>query len=341
MMRRSQAEKIEIIHLVEHSELPISRTLEELDVPRSTFYRWYQRYQDEGLDGVADHKPSAKQFWNRIPDIVRDQVVQFALEHPDKSSRQLAWQITDTEDYFISESSVYRILKGYDLVSSPVFQMVSAKDKYAKPTKRVNELWQTDFTYLKVQGWGWYYLSTVLDDYSRYILAWKLCTTMGASDVQDTLEIARAKAGLDHVRVRHHPRLLSDNGPCYLSGELKKYLKRKDIAHVRGAPYHPMTQGKIERYHRSMKNEIKLRNYEFPSELERAIGEFVEYYNKQRYHESLDNLTPEDVYFGREKKIKTRRQKIKQVTLKHRRKWNLGAHGEWPWTLNPKGEILS
>ena len=102
-----------------------------------------------------------------------------------------------------------------------------------------------------------------------------------------------------------------------------------------------MTQGKIERYHRSMKNEIKLRNYEFPSELERAIGEFVEYYNKQRYHESLDNLTPEDVYFGREKKIKTRRQKIKQATLKHRRKWNLGAHGEWPWTLNPKGEILS
>ena len=96
-MRRSQAEKIEIIHLVEHSELSISRTLDELDVPRSTFsrkdigtmYRWYQRYQEEGLDGVADLKPRARQFWNRIPDIVRDQVVQFALENPDKSSRQL------------------------------------------------------------------------------------------------------------------------------------------------------------------------------------------------------------------------------------------------------------
>jgi transposase-like protein len=341
MMRRSQAEKIEIIHLVEHSDLSISRTLDELDVPRSTFYRWYQRYQEEGLDGVADHKPRPRQFWNRIPDIVRDQVVQFALENPDKSSRQLAWHITDTEGYFISESSVYRILKGYDLISSPVFQMVSAKDKYEKPTKRVNELWQTDFTYLKVQGWGWYYLSTVLDDYSRYILAWKLCKTMGARDVEDTLEIALAKTDIDRVKVRHRPRLLSDNGPCYLSGELKKYLKRKDIDHIRGAPYHPMTQGKIERYHRSMKNVIKLLNYEYPGELEQAIDEFVKYYNKQRYHEALDNLTPEDVYLGREKVVQTRREKIKEATLRHRRKWNLGTHTGWPWTLNPKGEILS
>jgi transposase InsO family protein len=242
MMRRSQAEKIEIIHLVEHSELSIIKTLEELVVPRSTFYRWYQRYQDEGLDGLADLKPKPRQFWNRIPDIVRDQVVQIALAHPEKSPRQLAWHITDTEGYFISESSVYRILKGFDLVLSPVFMMVSAKDKYEKPTKRVNELWQTDFTHLKVQGWGWYYLSTVLDDYSRHILAWKLSKTMGAQDVQDTLELALAKTDLDRVKVRHRPRLLSDNGPCFLSGKLKKYLKRKDIDHIRGAPYHPIAR---------------------------------------------------------------------------------------------------
>ena len=263
---------------------------------------------------------------------------QLALEHPDKSARQLAWHITDTEGYFISESSVYRILKGFDLVSSPVFQMVSAKDKYEKPTRQVNELWQTDFTHMKVQGWGWYYLSTVLDDYSRYILAWKLSRTMAARDVQDTLEIALARTDMDRVKVRHRPRLLSDNGPCYLSGELKKYLKRKDLDHIRGAPYHPMTQGKIERYHRSMKNVIKLRNYEYPWELEQSIGEFVEYYNKRRYHEALDNLTPEDVYCGREQKIKTRREEIKEATLQHRRKWNLSAQRLWPVSLNRKGK---
>ena len=83
--------------------------------------------------------------------------------------------------------------------------MVSAKDKYEKPAKCMKRIWQIDFTYLKVNGWDWYYLSTVLDDYSRYILAWKLCKTMGARDVQDTLEIARTKADLDRVKVRHHP----------------------------------------------------------------------------------------------------------------------------------------
>ena len=100
----SQAEKMEIIHLVEHSDLPITRTLDELDVPRSSFYRWYQKYQEDGYDGLADSMPSPRQFWNRIPDMVRDQVVQIALAHPDKSPRQLAWHITDAEGYFISES---------------------------------------------------------------------------------------------------------------------------------------------------------------------------------------------------------------------------------------------
>ncbi len=314
---------MEIIHLVEHSDLPITRTLEELDVPRSSFYRWYLKYQEDGYEGLADYKSSPRQFWNRIPDMVRDQVVQIALAHPDKSPRQLAWHITDTEGYFISESSVYRILKGFDLVASPVFMMVPAKDKYEKPTKRVNELWQTDFTHLKVQGWGWYYLSTVLDDYSRYILAWKLSKTMATRDVQDTLELALARTNLERVKVRHHPRLLSDNGPCYVSHELKRYLKRKHIEHIRGAPYHPMTQGKIERYHRSMKSVVKLQNYYYPWELEQAIEDFVDYYNQRRYHESLDNLTPEDVYFGRVEEVKSRRELIKEKTFQMRRVENL------------------
>jgi transposase InsO family protein len=323
MMRRSQAEKMEIIHLVEHSDLPITRTLDELDVPRSSFYRWYLKYQEDGYEGLVDSMSSPRQFWNRIPDIVRDQVVQIALAHPDKSPRQLAWYITDTEGYFISESSVYRILKGFDLVASPIFMMVSAKDKYEKPTKRVNELWQTDFTHLKVQGWGWYYLSTVLDDYSRYILAWKLSKTMATKDVQDTLELALARTNLERVKVRHHPRLLSDNGPCYVSHELKRYLKQKHIEHIRGAPYHPMTQGKIERYHRSMKNVVKLQNYYYPWELDQAIEDFVDYYNQRRYHEALDNLTPEDVYFGRVEEVKSRRELIKEKTMQKRRVENL------------------
>jgi len=323
LMRRSPEEKLEIIHLVEHSNLSVKRTLEELDVPRSTFYRWYQQYQEDGPDGLRDQKPNPRQFWNRIPEQVKEQVVDLALQQPEKSSRQLAWHFVDKMSYFISESSVYRILKGFDLVQSPAFEMVSAKDKFEKPTKRVHELWQTDFTYFKVIDWGWYYLSTVLDDYSRYIIAWKLAPTMGASDVEETLELALEKSGLEKVRVRHRPRLLSDNGPAYLSKELKKFLKRQDIEHIRGAPYHPMTQGKIERYHRSLKNIIKLQHYYSPSQLVEAIADFVEYYNNQRYHESLDNMTPASVFYGKEKEVQSKRDKIKRETMALRRQQNL------------------
>lgn len=139
-MRYSQAEKIQVIQLVEASELPITRTLQELEVPRSTFYRWYQRYQEAGYDGLANKKPAPRQFWSRIPQSVRSHVVEVALDQPEKSPRQLAWHITDNEEYFISESSVYRILKGFDLVTSPAFQMISASDRFKKPTKRVNEM---------------------------------------------------------------------------------------------------------------------------------------------------------------------------------------------------------
>lgn len=323
MIRRDEAEKREIIHLVEHSALSVKHTLDELNVPRSTFYRWYRQYQEDGPNGLIDHRPNPRQIWNRIPPEVRQEVVDLALEHPDRSPRQIAWLFTDEKGYFISESSTYRILKGFDLVESPAFTVVSAAEEFKHPTKRVNELWQTDFTYFKIQGWGWYYLSTVLDDYSRYILAWKLTPTMSASDVQDTLLMALTKTGLDHALVEHRPRLLSDNGSCYVSKELQHFLEHRHIEHIRGAPYHPMTQGKIERYHRSMKNIVNLQNYFLPGTLEAEIASFVEYYNHQRYHESLDNLTPMDVYTGKAKEVLNRRAEIKKRTLQQRRLQNL------------------
>lgn len=235
-------------------------------------------------------------------------MVNIALEYPDKSPRQLAWHITDTQHYFISESSVYRILKSYDLITGPAFIVMSAKDKFQLPTKRINELWQTDFTYFKIIGWGWYFLSTVLDDCSRYIITWKLFSTMSANDVKVTLDQALAETGVQQVQVRHRPRLLSDNDPCYVARELASYLDKHKMKHTRGAPYHPMTQGKIERYHRSLKNVVNLDNYYFPWDLEKEMAKFVEYYNTERYHESLDNLTPADVYYGRGRRILDQRE---------------------------------
>ena len=167
-------------------------------------------------------------------------------------------------------------------------------------------------------------MCTVIDDYSRNILSWRLTPTMSSTDVEQTLDLALEKTGVTEVQVRHRPRLLSDNGPCYVSKQLKEYLGKMEMTHIRSAPYHPQTQGKIERYHRSLKNVVTLDNYYFPGDLELAIGEFVEYYNNQRYHESLDNLTPSDVYHGRGKQILTVRDYIKEKTLKLRRFENLG-----------------
>ena len=322
-MRYTQSEKMEIIRIVEASKLPVSRTLEELDVPRSTFYDWYRRYRDEGYDGLADKKSAPRRVWNRIPDSERERVRQIALKSPALSPRELAWHITDEMGYFISESSVYRILREYDLIASPAYIVISASDRFKNPTKRVNEMWQTDFTYFKVIGWGWFYLASVLDDYSRYIIASKLFQTMSAGDVKEVLDLARGKTGIDQVQVRLKPRLLSDNGPCYISKELKVYLEEHGITHTRGAPFHPMTQGKIERFHRSMKNVVTLQNYYYPWELEREISQFMEYYNNHRLHESLNNVTPADVYAGRDREILNRREVIKRRTLALRRRQNL------------------
>ena len=258
---------------------------------------------------------------------MRNLVVDVALDQPELTPRELAWHLTDTHEYFISESSVYRILKVHDLVTSPQFVVMSAADAFQNPTRRVHELWQTDFTYFRVVGWGWYFLSTILDDYSRYIISWRLTTTMAASDVTDTLEDALSATGLTQARVHHKPRLLSDNGPCYISKELREWLQDQDMEHTRGAPYHPMTQGKIERYHRSMKNVVKLENYYFPWELEDAIAEWVAHYNHERYHESLDNVTPVDVYNGRRNDILDRRAMIKSRTLTQRKVQNLRLAG--------------
>lgn len=323
-MRYSQGEKREIIRTVEESELSVSQTLKELDVSRSTFYGWYARYSRYGYDGLSDVDPKPRRFWNRIPDHERERIVDIALQKPEKTPRELAWYITYNEGYYISESSVYRILKSFDLITSPAYIVLSAADTFKNPTKRVNELWQTDFTQFRVIGWGWYYLTSVLDDYSRYIVSWKLSSTMASRDVTEVLDEAIARTGMHQVTVRHRPRLLSDNGPCYVSTELRKYLGQQGIDHTRGAPYHPMTQGKIERYHRSMKNVVKLENYYLRGALEQAITSFVDYYNNRRYHESLDNVTPADVFFGKAKEVLLKREIIKRETLRKRYSFNLG-----------------
>lgn len=170
-------------------------------------------------------------------------------------------RFTDERNYFVSEASVYRLLKAHDLITSPAYVVIMAANEFKDKTTAINQLWQTEFTYLKITSWGWYYLSMVLDDFSRYIVAWRLVPTMCASDVTATLDQALAASGLYSATVVRRPRLINDNGASYVAGDLADWLEAKGMRHVRGAPYHPQTQGKIERWHQTLKNRILLENY--------------------------------------------------------------------------------
>jgi len=209
-MRYSAPDKTEIIRLGEQSPSPARRTLEKLGIPRSSFYRWYDRYRRGGPEALADRPARPDRVWNRIGEAIRRQIIELALDQPELSPRELAVRFTDEEKYSVSEASVYRLLKAHDLIASPAYIVIKAAEEFRDKTTAPNQLWQTDFTYLKITGWGWCYLSTVLDDFSRFIVAWKLCATMKAQDVTATLDLALAASGLDQMTVVHRPRLLSD-----------------------------------------------------------------------------------------------------------------------------------
>jgi putative transposase len=316
-MRFTVSEKQEIIHMVVRSEIGVNRTLREIGLNKSTFYNWYNAYTKNGVEGLLPNKRCVNRQWNSIPQEQKNLVVKLALDYSHLSSRELAYKITDEQQIFISESSVYRILKSRNLITAPAHIFLSAADEFTSKTGFVHQMWQTDFTYFKILGWGWYYLSTILDDYSRYIVHWELCSNMKVDDVKRTVDTAIVKARLI---TKQRPRLLSDNGSCYIATELKSYLKdHHQMEQVHGRPNHPQTQGKIERYHRTMKNVVKLDNYYTPEELNIALEKFVNTYNNQRYHESLQNLTPADVYYGRGEQILQERKKLKKQAIMQRR----------------------
>ena len=165
-MRYPASEKLEIIRLVEQSHLGVGSTLDKLGIPKTTFYRWYDRFLAFGDAGLEDRNSSPGRVWNRIPDDVRGQIIDRNCPGGDAVAPGTGRQ-ADTRGYFVSEASVYRLLKAHDLITSPAFVVIKAADEFRDKTTAPNQLWQTDFTYLKVIGWGWFYLSTILDAHSE------------------------------------------------------------------------------------------------------------------------------------------------------------------------------
>jgi transposase InsO family protein len=250
-------------------------------------------------------------------------ILAVAREFPDLSSRQLAAWITDNEGFAVSESTVYRILKREGLVKRQETQLMAAKEYHTKTT-RPHQMWATDASYFKVVGWGFYYLVTVMDDYSRFILGWKLQKDMSANSLIEVIQEAVDATGMTDVPVENRTKLLSDNGSGYVSKAFRDYLNLVGIGHILAAPYHPQTNGKVERYQQSLKKEVNQLPYEIPSQLEQAIADFVDYYNYRRYHKALGNVAPADVLYGRREEILKRREEVQILTINRRRDYNQG-----------------
>ena len=315
----SIADKSEILALVADSGLPRRKALAQLGFPKSTYYHWLRK-QAEGR--LQDKKGGSAIPWNKLRPEEEERTLFLAGASPELSPRQLALGIVDTEGLYVSESTVFRILKRDGLIKPAEIVGFKAGKEYHRKTKKPNELWATDCAHLKVVDWGWYYLVTVMDDYSRFILAWELKSDMASGSLIDVVQQAVDLTDMTDVPVDDRTVLLSDNGPGYVSRQFGEYLRLVGVRHITAAPYHPQTNGKIERYHRTIKGEINLVPHEMPGELEKAIKAFIEYYNYRRYHEGLGNVTPYDVYTGRYLEVIQRRKEAKNKTLQVRMDYN-------------------
>ena len=310
----SPSEKGDILAQVENQSRRKRKVLAELGISRSTYYRWRQG-QNESKRRVRP--------WNRVTPNEERRILAVAREFPELSSRQLSAWITDHEGFAVSESTVYRILRREGLVKRQEIQPEAAKEYHTRTT-RPHQMWATDASYFRVVGWGYYYLVTVMDDYSRFILGWRLQKDMSANSLIEVVQEAVDATGMTDVPVEDRTRLLSDNGAGYVSRAFRDYLNLVGIRHILAAPYHPQTNGKVERYQQSLKREVNQLPYELPSDLERAIADFVDYYNYRRYHKALSNVTPADVLYGRRETILEHRKEVQILTISRRRDYNQG-----------------
>jgi transposase InsO family protein len=327
----SSDRKLEILRFVEGSAGRVAEALSRLGISPSTYYRWRQRFRAGGVQGLHDRKPLRDRTWNQLLPEERAKILNVALLYPEWSSREISCHVADTCGFTVSESTVYRILKEAGWIQPKEVRTFPAGEEYRVKTKHPNQMWQTDATHMLVKRWGWYYLISVLDDYSRKILAWRLQTSLDADAFSEVVELACDATGMDRVPVEDRPKLLSDNGAALISKPFGEYLEAKGIGHILASPYHPQTNGKIERYHRSCKEQVNLFVWETPAELEQEIGRFIAFYNERRYHEALGNVTPDDVYYGRRESILERREKLNEETVARRRAVNtkpLGPEGK-------------
>ena len=319
----SPEEKVKLVEELSNEPKLLER-LRELGIASSTYYSWKRRLAARGVAAFIAESSAPKSVWNRLSQAERDLIESEARKHTEMSPRLLAWMLLDQHGVAVSESTVYRVLKAKGLVRQrPVDQRPAAK-VWKKPTKAVDEIWQMDGTNFFIPQFGYYKAIPVIDDHSRKVLACPLLPDESGQSASDAFEMAMEAAQREGHVIETRPTLLTDNGAGFSGEVLAKYLKARGVRHIFGAPYHPQTQGKVERFNRTLKERVNLWLHGTPDDLRAAIGKENEGYN-ERPHEALKNVCPNDVYAGRQDEVLERRAKIRLETMARRYAYNMGT----------------
>jgi transposase InsO family protein len=284
----------------------VRRILGRLGLGHSTYRAWLAR---AARDALADLVPAAPALDAILPAEVAA-VLAYALAHPRDGYRRLAWQMVDADVACLSPSSVYRVLNDADLLCRWK-RSARAGDRPARPT-RPHERWHTDLMYLRV-GDGWYFLVTVLDAYSRYVVHWELLASMTAADVRYVIQHALELTGA-------HPQVVTDNGVQFTAREFKDLVRRFEVEHVRIRAYHPESNGLVERFHRSTREALGEAALRTAERARRLVGEWVRGYNETRLHAGLGYLPPAEYYRGDPAaRRRERHAKLEQARAERRR----------------------
>lgn len=322
-MKFSREEKVKLIEELASEPNKVQR-LRELGIPASTYYAWKARVAKRGAAAFVAESSAPKRVWNRLSQAERDLIESEARKHTELSCRLLAMMLWDEHGVAVGETTVYRVLKPKGLVRQrPQDQRPAAKE-WKKPTKAVDEIWQLDATNFFIPEFGFYKAIPVIDDHSRKLLACPVKPDESSNSASDAMELALEAAQREGHVIETRPTLLTDNGAGFAGEIMAKYLKARGVRHIFGAPYHPQTQGKVERFNRTLKEKVNLWVYRTPEDLQAAITRMVEAYNDTP-HEALKNVSPNDVYAGRKDEVLERRARIKLETMARRYAYNMGA----------------
>jgi transposase InsO family protein len=278
----------------------VRRVLRHLSLTKSRYYEWKRREEEALLDDLV---PGARASPHALLEEEKAAVITYALSHPKDGYRRLAWMMVDEDVAYVSPSSVYRILRDADLLYR--WKRSERGGKAPPEPTAPNQRWHTDLMYLRIED-SRYFLVTVLDAYSRYVVHWDLLTTMTAADVRVVIQDAVEKMGVS-------PEIVTDNGTQFTAKDFKELVRDFQLEHIRIRTYHPESNGKLERFHRSTREELGEVELGNLSKAREIIGRWVEYYNGNRLHASLNYLPPAEYWEGEpERKLEERRQKLEK-----------------------------